>query len=332
MGIAGSRIATRKGPEAGRRVRSTGRPADLTRRSGGQPGPAIFLVGPARSGTSLLYKVLCLHPETAFISNWVARFPERPWLAALNRLARRFPGEARRVWFAGGGNAYVYGRRRTLRERLFPMPVEGEPVFARCGVPDGPAPGSALRRAVARICRFAGGSVFVNKRVANNRRIPFLAAAFPEARFLWIVRDGRAVAYSLSRVDWWEGSVVWWYGGTPAQWVAEGRDPWELCARNWVAELQAVEEGIQAVPADRVLRLSYESLVADPPGTLRRVAEFLRLPRAEEWLRLATGLPYPDRNQAWRVRLDPRAVATITAVQAARLEAYGYELGERRGR
>ena len=35
----------------------------------------VFILGPARSGTTLLYKGLCLHPEIAFISNWSARFP-----------------------------------------------------------------------------------------------------------------------------------------------------------------------------------------------------------------------------------------------------------------
>ena len=35
----------------------------------------VFLLGPARSGTSLLYKLLCLHRDVAFISNYVARAP-----------------------------------------------------------------------------------------------------------------------------------------------------------------------------------------------------------------------------------------------------------------
>lgn len=41
-------------------------------------GDTAFIVGAARSGTSLLYKVLCLHPQTAFISNWLARTPSMP--------------------------------------------------------------------------------------------------------------------------------------------------------------------------------------------------------------------------------------------------------------
>ena len=52
-----------------------------------EPGQSpVFLVGAARSGTSLVYKALCLHPDVAYISNWVARYPKAPRLAALNRL------------------------------------------------------------------------------------------------------------------------------------------------------------------------------------------------------------------------------------------------------
>ena len=33
----------------------------------------MFLVGAARSGTSLLYRALCLHPDVAYVSNYVRR-------------------------------------------------------------------------------------------------------------------------------------------------------------------------------------------------------------------------------------------------------------------
>jgi hypothetical protein len=37
-------------------------------RAGAAAGP-LFLVGVPRSGTTLLYKLLCLHPDVAYISN-----------------------------------------------------------------------------------------------------------------------------------------------------------------------------------------------------------------------------------------------------------------------
>lgn len=292
----------------------------------------VFLVGPARSGTSLLYKVLSLHPEAAYVSNWVARFPRARPLALLNRVVRTLPSVQLRVWFDDDSNAYVYGRRRPLRDRLVPMPVEGESLYRICGMSatgDEAAPmtdrqAARLRRAIRSILRYGGGETFINKRIANNRRIPLLARAFPSARFLAIVRDGRAVAYSLSRVDWWDESIVWWYGGTPRQWREEGRDPWEMCARNWVEELNSMEEGLRSVPGPQVLRVRYESFVADPGSTLERVAAFAGLPANMKWQASVAKLRFPNRNEAWRERLDAEAVEAIWAVQATELERHGY--------
>ena len=292
----------------------------------------VFLVGAARSGTSLLYKCLCLHPDAAYISNWVRRFPNHPGLAVLNRVPARLPSAQRRVWFGGGDNAYVYGSPRRLLDRVFPMPVEGEPLFNHCGVPapgaDVPAAGAAqaapLRDAVGAITRAGGGRVFVSKRIANNWRIPTLDAAFPEARFVEIVRDGRAVAYSLSRVEWWPDSDLPWLGGTPRQWQEAGMDPWELCARNWVAELDAVASGLDAVDPGRRLRIRYEEFVAAPQAILGQVAAFAGLRRSETWDARLVELRFPDRNESWRSRLEPALISRIEDLQCARLRENGY--------
>jgi omega-hydroxy-beta-dihydromenaquinone-9 sulfotransferase len=293
--------------------------------------PPVFILGPARSGTTLLYKVLCLHPQAAFISNWRARFGGVPATAVLNRVARRLPSQARRAWFAGDSNAYVYGDRRRLRDRLFPAPVEGEPVYTRAGVPrSGGAPPANVDPAVALPAAFesirslGSGSCLVSKRIANNLRVPLLHRVFPAARFVVLVRDGRAVADSLSRVDWWENSYVWWYGDTPASWRAEGRDPWEICARNWVEEVNAIEAGLHTVPSDQVIRLRYEDLVMEPVHTFERIADFAGLPGDAAWRRSLATLPIRDQNEGWKTRMEPAVVEKVTAIQRPELERCGY--------
>jgi|SRR5215218_10657530 len=57
----------------------------------GDPAAPLFLVGVPRSGTTLLYKLLCLHPDVAYISNWMRIAPGVPALALVNRLTSRFP-------------------------------------------------------------------------------------------------------------------------------------------------------------------------------------------------------------------------------------------------
>jgi hypothetical protein len=291
----------------------------------------LFILGAPRSGTSLLYKLLCLHPEAVWISNWSRRAPGVAAVAGLNRVASRFPATRRSVWFGSdGANAYVYGRRRALRERLYPMPVEGEPVYRHCGIAEGPtggrsedAQGDCLRRAFAGLRRWSGGRVLVSKRIANNQRIPFLSAAFPTARFVHLIRDGRAVAYSLTRVDWWEDGVVWWYGDTPRRWRERGGDPWELAAIHWVRELASIGEGLGAVAPERRLELRYEELVGEPVAVLRRVADFAGLADDPGWVAELSRLRYPNKNEAWRERLAPAARDRVETIQREELLRLG---------
>ena len=295
--------------------------------------PVAFLLGAPRSGTSLVYKGLCLHQEAAWISNWVRRWPGAPPLAMLNRVAARAPRMQREVWFGSDSNAYVYGRTRLLKERVFPMPVEGEPVFVRSTGPAGAGeedPALNLRRALGAIGKWAGGRVFVNKRIGNNRRIPLLLEAFPKARFVEIVRDGRAVAYSLSRVNWWLDDTVWWYGGTPRRWEAEGGDPWELCARSWVEETGAIEAGRGAVPPAQVLRMKYEAFLEDPLGSFGEVGSFCGLGEDPGWMDRLRELSYPNRNETWSRALDDAQITTIERIQGPTLGRYGYALHDRR--
>ncbi len=293
--------------------------------------PPTFLIGAARSGTSLLYKGLCLHPDAAYFNNYLRRLPTHPIVSVTNHIARHTPEHRRQVWFSGGSNAYVYAGARKLRDRMYPMPVEGEPVFAACGIPDSVSSDMVsmdaarkLRKAVSGTMRWGGGTNFINKRIANVRRIPLLATAFPNARFVDITRDGRAVAVSLSRVDWWEDSIVWWYGGTPKAWREDGRDPWELCARNWVEEVRAIDSGIEELNPKQVLRLTYEEFTAEPVETIRRVAAFAGLDDDPTWRQDIESIQFRNRNDSWKKGLPPEVVTTIEEVQAGELSKRGY--------
>jgi Sulfotransferase family len=303
----------------------------VTARGEAPPPAPLFLVGAPRSGTTLLYKALCLHPEVAWISNWARRAPGVPALALFNRVPPRLPQARRTAWFGpGAADAYAYNRRRPVWERLFPAPVEGEPIYRHCGVgedgqgPPDPRVAARLRRCLADLQRFAGGSLLISKRIANNRRIPLLAAAFPEARFVHLIRDGRAVAFSLSRVDWWQDEVVWWYGDTPRRWTDEGGNPWELCARHWLRELAAIDEGLQAVPAGQRLEIRYEDLVEAPVAGVRRVAAFAGLAEDPGWTAELGRLRYPNRNEAWRDKLPADVRALIEDLQLVELRRLGH--------
>lgn len=293
--------------------------------------PPLFIVGAPRSGTSLLYRALALHPGAAWINNYQRHAPGFAALAGLNRIASATPKRRRAVWFGSeGDNAYRYNSQRTQIERFYPQPVEGEPVFQHCGVPEawqGEPITDRQRRLpqlLERTTSASGGQVLISKRIGHNLRISLLNELIPEAKFLDVTRDGRAVAYSLSRVDWWPSMDVWWFGGTPQEWAAQGRDPLELCALHWVEETAAINAGLARVPQTQVARITYEDLVAAPHSVLAKAAAFAGLdPDDRAWRHELSAIKFPDKNAAWSADLDATSHAAL-AVMDDQLAALGY--------
>lgn len=294
------------------------------------PEPPVFILGAPRSGTTLLYKSLALHPDAAWINNYQRRLPRLPALAGLNRVPGRATQTRQRVWFgAAGDNAYRYASARSSLERWFPQPVEGEPQFRLRGIPevsDRVHPTDQqrqLRRDFDRMVQASGARVVLSKRIGHNTRVPLLHGIFPEARFISLTRDGRAVAASLVRVDWWQDGPLWWYGGTPRQWEGNGGNPLELAARHWVEETKAIDAGLAGVDGDQVLRLRYEDLVEQPGSILGSAAEFAGLRPSRAWREALSGVRFAGPDKAWRDALGENA-EMVTAIEGEQLAALGY--------
>lgn len=289
----------------------------------------VFLVGAGRSGTTLLYKLLCLHPDVAYISNYESRlgwFPD----GVAARVAHRRLDHKLRAWFSHGGNAYFTDR--PLLMKVFPTPHEGESVFEACGVPLFPARGELpdartarlLRGRFDRIRRRAGARTFISKRTANNRRIRYLQAIFPDARFVHLVRDGRDVARSLASVSWWDMHRIWWDGRTALEMQNAGEARLAICARNWVREFEEVRAQLASVDPSRVMELRYEALLQDPIQHLDKVLQFLGLEPLDCFRAAIRSLNLRTAPPAWKSKLDPHQLDCVLRETRPLLHELGY--------
>lgn len=293
----------------------------------------VFLLGPGRSGTTLLYKLLAAMPDLAYLSNYDARFPRQPAWALLQRALAHAYAVKRSAWFQDEGGAYFNDGRSWLK-RIVPTPAEAERVYRLCGVPESqgldiPLTAAAvarLRRRFVASAAAAGRTVLLSKRTADNRRVARLLEAFPEARFVCLLRDGRAVARSLVRVHWWADHTLFWCGSVPRTLVAQGHDELRLAARNWVEEMAVLETGMRLIPAAQRLELHYDELLAAPRSQLTRIHAFVggerALPAAYWRFIESLGLqpPAPD----WLDRLPSGERERIEAVQVQTLERWGF--------
>jgi len=180
---------------------------------------------------------------------------------------------------------------------------------------------------VMRVTAGVGTPVWLGtKEVWAVDMIPTLAATFPEARFIVINRDPRAIINSLIRL-----SEV-----TPTQWA---HVPSYL--RHWRKQVAILHEinAPWAVLRDRLMVVRYEDLVEQPETTARQVIGYLGLPWEnsvlhpdgdQQWLGNSSagtlkGLIDPLRAAAWESTLEPNSRFFIEAIVKAEMHLAGYE-------
>lgn len=284
-------------------------------------GPVI-VVSAGRSGSTIFFDVLAHHPRAAWLSRACDWFPDRP---ALNRLvlrARDLP------WIGSVVHRLAYPRELfgfwRHHARGFNMPCRD----LRAG--DLTADQRRHLRKVLSDLRTPRRRRLLLK-VTGWPRVGYLAALFPEARFIHILRDGRAVANSFLQQPWWGGwggPWNWRYGELDAEsrrlWERHDRSFVALAGIQWNLLMDAFDEARKAVPADRFLDIRYEDLCSRPMETFRNCLEFGALeedPRFEERVRANR---WSSANERWREDLTSSQQATLEAVVRERLERHGY--------
>jgi hypothetical protein len=210
--------------------------------------PVPFVVGTPRSGTTLLRLMLDAHPqlaippETYFIPKAVkawrhAERPPRP-SSPLAAYLDTVTGHTRWPDFHLDAEAY----RRRLEESP-PRTASG-----------------AIRTFYEMYAEKAGKPRWGDKTPFYVRRMKMIHRVLPEARFVHLIRDGRAVALSIRDL---------WFGP----------DTIEEAAQFWVERIDRGRQ--QAAGLPHYMEIRYEDLVRDPRPHLHRICEFIELPYDE---------------------------------------------------
>jgi hypothetical protein len=228
-----------------------------------------------------------------------------------------------------------YERDERFDEDRFLSDLLGHWAFDRWGLPGdevraafGAAPpadvASAIRAVYAAYAAHHGKPRYADKTPSYIMSINALAHAFPEARFVHLIRDGRDVA--LSYLD----------GNFEIRTLGQAAIYWDRFVRAGRAA------GARLGPT-RYLEILYEDLVAQPVPTLTEVCEFVGLPFDDRMLRyhegadaLVSTLSHSESHQNlyrpptrglrdWRRDLPSRDVAVFEALAGDLLDELGYE-------
>ena len=171
-----------------------------------------------------------------------------------------------------------------------------------------------------------GKTRFVNKHPRNSVRIDYLRRVFPDARFIHVIRDGRAVVSSMvtqirSRARRQKQPM----GGfcRPPGWRALLRDDLvEQTALQWQAIVRHVR-GCRATLGADYREVRYEELCAQPREVSRALFEFSGLAAGEAQLAGVPERPL-ERSDGWRERLTAPEIATVEKAAGDLLAELGY--------
>ncbi|MCK5687170.1 sulfotransferase [bacterium] len=236
----------------------------------------IFIIGVGRSGSTVYFDILSHHAEVSWLSERVLNnFPNKLFLnrfllhtqriSFVGKLTRRImePGECYRFW-----NSLYRGFSTPFRD------LEAQDV---------------TNRARKRISS-AFEKVGIQERdrlllkITGWNRIRFLNEIFPDALFIHVKRDPRAVMNSFLNVEFWSG----WRG--PMNWrmgeiSKEQHEELERFNYSFVAlagiKLELLNKAYllskAGIDTSRLLEVQYEDLCLDPVLTMKESVRFCHL-------------------------------------------------------
>ncbi len=267
----------------------------------------ILFIGTGRSGSSLIYEHFVRHEAAGWLSNYVNRFPWWPQFGYINRVFDNY-------------FLYTKGERKksdqmvNLNYNFVPKPTEPYIFFdyytginfSKDYLLKRSAPlivQQKINKTLYKVLRYQNKKRLVLK-ITGPSRIEYLQSIFPDAIFIDVVRDGRAVVASLLQVDFWKQGggyeKPWWQNGQMDHllnefWVGEFKNPSVLAAVQWrnIIEKTALEK--QMLPKTNYYQLKYEKFLLNPLEELNKMYAFCGLAASE---RSRTGLGSVDASKA----------------------------------
>ncbi|MEO8091761.1 MAG: sulfotransferase [bacterium] len=201
--------------------------------------PAIFIVGVARSGTTLLRLMLDAHPDLAIP-------PETHFIPQVIRACERSDDPASAALEV-----------ITTHRRWPDFGLDAEQLRARLESHRDLGPGDALRAFYGLYAAQHQKRRWGDKSTNYVRKMRPISRVLPEARYVHLIRDGRDVALSLVDVHFGPETIAG-------------------AAEKWSSEITRARRQSRRLPHYTEVR--YEQLVADPEPMLRSVCEAMALP------------------------------------------------------
>lgn len=275
----------------------------------GVRGPALpvcFIIGPPRSGSTLLSQLLLATGTFQAPTNFIARFWKAPAFAiTMSRVLPLPPSpgfESERGRTTGLSAPHEFGY---FWSRWFDV---GQGSHALNADERAKVDARGLARALGAMETAASRPLLFKNNTWCTPQADFLSGLLPTARFVVCDRDPFFVAQSILEQRARLGDETVWWSARPS-----GSDTWgklgplEEVARQTVGLYRDMEAALAHIPVDRVRRIDYQTLCSDPGRVVRNILDWLEveLPAGQ------AGLLPRQLNATDTVKLKPEREAKL---------------------
>jgi len=189
----------------------------------------------------------------------------------------------------------------------------------------------------------------VEKTCANSLKVPFINAIFPNAKYIFLVRDGRDVAssakqrwtaplnlkYIWKKVKYVPVSDIPYYGSrylmnrVKKLFSQEKRLAFwgplypemkrdlkkysliEVCGKQWSECVQTAYEDLKIIDPSRLHTMSYETFVKNPESEMRKVANFLNVEASESMIKKSVRKVSPKSIHNYKKHLSEKELEEL---------------------
>ena len=251
--------------------------------------PPLFIVGPMRSGSTRVQRLLAAHPAHNALRLFEAQCPvPSPRVLAARQRGRRDPRIGQASWMLrliASINPAVLDIHPTgaqehdeelglLEQSLSPAMIEVQrhvPTFARHCESEDQTPAYARLRRLLKLRTWLEGAdpakPYVLKTPQHMQDIEAVTRVFPKSRLIFLHRDPVAVVASSASLVW--NQMVIHSDHVDPHWIG----------REWLQKtevrMRRVASARTQIATDRQLDLGYDEVEADWEGAMRKVEVFL---------------------------------------------------------
>ncbi len=220
-----------------------------------------------------------------------------------------------------------------------------------------------IRKEFDKIQKSTSAPIIIEKTCANSLRVPFVYSILPEAKYIFIFRDGRDVISSAMKR--WQSKLDFFYTFKKLRYVPKQdlmyyiakygmnrisrlfsgtkslsfwgpvylgmsediaqKDLHLVCAKQWAKCVENTKESMKCLPSENRFEVRYEDFVNAPEAILKKITSFIGVPVSDDLLKECVSNVRRSSVGNYREELNDKELLEIEPIIKKAMHLSGYE-------